>query len=196
MGVRAKAIEGARRSVNPNLGTRDVRRASRNRILGDREIPCYNLAVMGRRLSVWGAGFAASALLAVPAGAGSVEERASRAGAVIVGECEVEESHWEGGAIWTHAEIRIRDQVRGESLPDVVTVRQRGGVVGRVGQRVTHEIPIQGGREYLLLLGRDGEGRWQPLAQGVEPIEVDEDGTRRIRDEALAAMLSRLREPR
>ena len=140
----------------------------------------------GRR----GSGFRAAVLVLVVVGLsataqardvlGEIVARAATSPLAVVGEPLRQESRWEEGGIWTYTEIAVRRSL-GESVPATLLVRERGGVVGSVGQRVTHSTHIDPARPHLLLLWRDPEtGSWQPGVGGALPLTRDATGEERI----------------
>jgi hypothetical protein len=128
-----------------------------------------------------------------PAGAVDAErgiaERGSKAPLVVVGEPIGQSSRWEDGGIWTYTEVAVRRRLGAEAAKTIV-VRQRGGTVGRIGQRVTHLRLVDATRPHLLLLWQDAEtGLWSPVAEGVLPIEIDLAGEERVEGVRLATVL-------
>src|SRR5688572_5968683 len=86
--------------------------------------------------------------LAVPAAAaGPRSELAARADRIVVATCESTSSAWEDGRIWSRAVVRTRRAVRGPG--GEIVVRQPGGVVGDLGQRVSHVQLLRPGESYL-----------------------------------------------
>ena len=135
-------------------------------------------------------------LIATPAAGESWRERAATAPLVVVGRAETATSRWEGSLIYTTVDFSIRRVVRGDAGSSV-TLRQRGGVVGRIGQRVTHVDLLEPGRPYLLFLSRDSAGAWTPTSRGVHRIEAGaiEDGSgsgERVGGEALEDVLAEI----
>jgi hypothetical protein len=102
----------------------------------------------------------------------AILERASNAPLAAVGDAVRQESRWENGGIWTYSEVTVRRSV-GADVPSTILVRERGGVVGRIGQQVSHSRLIDASRPHLLLLWRDPEtGLWTPGIGGVLPISL------------------------
>jgi hypothetical protein len=96
--------------------------------------------------------------------------RAANAPLAAVGDVVSQESRWENGGIWTYSEVSVRRSL-GASVPSTILVRERGGVVGRIGQQVSHSRLIDPSRPHLLLLWRDPEtGLWTPGIGGVLPV--------------------------
>jgi hypothetical protein len=101
----------------------------------------------------------------------AIVARAEGAPLAIVGDPVRQESRWEDGAIWTYTELAVRRSL-GAPVSSPVVVRERGGVVGGIGQRVTHSRRVDVTRPHLLLLWRDPEtGAWQPGVGGVLAVE-------------------------
>jgi hypothetical protein len=92
-----------------------------------------------------------------------------------VGRCDACSSRWEGGSIYSYCEVSVLRVVRGAPQADAVVVRQRGGVVDGLAQKVSHVTMVKPGGEYLLFLRRDDSGGWAPLAKGVQPIVATPD---------------------
>jgi len=88
----------------------------------------------------------------------------------LVGRCDSCSGRWEGGAIYSYCEVSVLRVVRGAPQADAVVVRQRGGVVDGLAQKVSHVTAVEPGGEYLLFLHRDDTGNWAPAAKGVQPI--------------------------
>ncbi len=88
----------------------------------------------------------------------------------LVGRCDSCSSRWEGGSIYSYCELSVLRLVRGAAGADAVVVRQRGGVVDGVAQKVSHLPAFQPGEKYLLFLDRNDSGSWAPVAKGVHPI--------------------------
>jgi len=88
----------------------------------------------------------------------------------LVGRCDSCSSRWEGGSIYTYCEVSVLRVVRGAPQADAVVVRQRGGVVDGLAQKVSHVTLVEPGGEFLLFLHPDDSGSWAPIANGVHPI--------------------------
>jgi len=88
----------------------------------------------------------------------------------LVGRCDSCSSRWEGGTIYSYCEVSVLRVVRGAPQADTVVVRQRGGVVDGLAQKVSHVTMVEPGGEYLLFLRQDGAGSWAPLSKGVHPV--------------------------
>jgi hypothetical protein len=84
----------------------------------------------------------------------------------LVGRCDSRSSRWEQHAIYTYCEVSVLRTVRGTPDPGLV-VRQRGGEVDGIVQRITHTTLLEPGETYLLFLARDPSGVWSPTAKGV-----------------------------
>jgi hypothetical protein len=59
--------------------------------------------------------------------------------------------------------------VRG-GADSTIVVRQRGGEVDGIGQKVTHTTLLDPGKSYLLFLAPLADGRWEPTTKGVNVI--------------------------
>jgi hypothetical protein len=88
----------------------------------------------------------------------------------IVGRCDSCSSRWEGGSIYSYCEVSVLRVVRGAPQADTVVVRQRGGVVDGLAQKVSHVTLVEPGGEYLLFLHQDDSGSWSPLSKGVHSV--------------------------
>ncbi len=55
----------------------------------------------------------------------------------LVGRCDSCSSRWEGGSIYSYCEVSVLRVVRGAPQGDTVVVRQRGGVVDGLAQKVS-----------------------------------------------------------
>ena len=109
-------------------------------------------------------------LLASAAVAGSWLDLARGTPLQVVVRCQARSSHWEGGAIFTDSEVAVLQVVRG-GPDDQLVVRQRGGEVDGIGQKIGHGVKLlEPGQTYLLFLVPDALGRWSPIATGVNPI--------------------------
>jgi hypothetical protein len=101
--------------------------------------------------------------------AGSWLQRAAGAPLQIVALCQSRTSHWEGGKIVSDSELTVLRVVRG--APDsAIVVRQQGGEVDGIGQKVTHTVLLEPGKKYLLFLEAADAGRWEPTTKGVNSI--------------------------
>jgi hypothetical protein len=117
-------------------------------------------------------------------------ERAADAPLQIVARCQSRYSQWEGGSIYSYSELSVLRTIVGTPGPTLV-VRQRGGEVDGVGQRVSHVTPLEPGGIYLLFLRRDGAA-WSPTATGVNPVVETSDGEQRVGAEPLEEILGQL----
>jgi hypothetical protein len=96
-------------------------------------------------------------------------ERARDAALQVVGRCDSRSSRWEGGGIYSYCEVSVLQVLRGVADPSLV-VRQRGGEVDGIAQKVSHVTMMEPGQTYLLFLGRDDTGSWSPTSKGVNPV--------------------------
>ena len=77
--------------------------------------------------------------------------------------------------------------------PDLtVVVRQRGGEVDGIGQKVSHTTLLVPGKSYLLFLTPSADGRWLPTSQGVNPISTFADGIAGVAGEPLDRVVAAL----
>ena len=102
-------------------------------------------------------------------------ERARDAPLALVARCEAQSSRWEGGSIYTYSEVAALRVVRGVPAHSVI-VRQRGGDVDGIGQRVSHQSLLEPGRTYLLFLAQDSSSSWSPTSTGVNLVDDSPDG--------------------
>ncbi len=111
-------------------------------------------------------------LLAPVAGAASWTELARDAPLQVVVRCQARASHWDGGRIFTDSELAVLQVVRGQP-GSVLTVRQLGGEIDGMGQKISHGAKLlEPGQTYLLFLvpSSEGSGFWEPIATGVNPV--------------------------
>jgi hypothetical protein len=101
-------------------------------------------------------------------------ERARNSSLQLVGRCDSLSSRWEGHSIYSYCEVSVLLIVRGTPDPGLV-VRQRGGEVDGIVQRVSHTTPLEPGGTYLLFLVRDASGVWSPTSRGVYRVEETAD---------------------
>jgi hypothetical protein len=96
-------------------------------------------------------------------------QRAAGAPLQVVALCQSRASHWEDGKIVSDSEVSIQRMVRG-AADSTIVVRQRGGEVDGIGQKVTHTTLLDPGKTYLLFLAPLADGRWEPTSKGVNVI--------------------------
>jgi len=122
---------------------------------------------------------------------GSWLERAAEAPLQVVAVCQSRSSHWEGGSIFSDSEVSVLRVVRG--APDLtLSVRQRGGEVDGVGQKVSHSNLLEPGKSYLLFLSPNDGGQWTPSSKGVNPISIVGDLLEVVGGDPLEQVLSEL----
>jgi hypothetical protein len=88
----------------------------------------------------------------------------------LLGRCDSCSSRWEGGSIYSYCEVSVLRVVHGTPQADTVVVRQRGGVVDGLAQKVSHVTTVEPGVEYFLFLHQDDSGNWAPVTKGVHPV--------------------------
>jgi hypothetical protein len=151
-------------------------------------------ARMPPRPSHLGAAVLVLAVAATGAAAGAAglswQERAAGAPLQVVARCQSRSSQWEGGAIYSYSQVSVLRTIAGTPDPSLV-VRQRGGEVDGVGQRVSHVASLEPGRTYLLFLRRDGAA-WSPTSEGVNPVALASDGEQTVGGEPLEEVLAEL----
>jgi hypothetical protein len=108
-----------------------------------------------------------------------VPELSRRADAVIRGTVLRSESRWSGDRrrIFTEVEIQVAETLKG-SARKTVLVRQPGGVVGNIGQRVDGVASFKQGEEVVVFLARrpDDSFAVAGMAQGKFRVERSSDG--------------------
>lgn len=101
------------------------------------------------------------------------------ADAVVRGTVARMESRWSGDrrVIFTEIRIDVAETLKGEA-PRTAIVRQRGGVVGDIGQRVDGLASFREGEEVVLFLDRKPDGSFivEGMAQGKFRVERSSDG--------------------
>jgi hypothetical protein len=118
-------------------------------------------------------------------------DRAANAPLQVVGRCESRTSRWEGGSIYSYSEVSVLRVVLG--TPDsVLVIRQRGGQVDGVGQKVSHISLLEPGQSYLLFLSKDDSGSWSTTSKGVNRIVTSADGSQSVASEPLDQILAEL----
>ena len=120
----------------------------------------------------------------------SWQECAASAPLQVVARCQSRSSQWEGGSIFSYSQVSVLRTIAGTPDPSLV-VRQRGGEVDGVGQRVSHVASLEPGRTYLLFLQRDGAA-WSPTAEGVNPVALASNGEQTVGGEPLEEVLAEL----
>lgn len=145
----------------------------------------------GARIALGALLLTAAAFAAGPAW----RERAAGAPLQIVGRCESRQSRWEDGAIYSYNEVSVRRVIRGEAGPTVV-VRQHGGIVDGIGQKVSNVRLLEPAQTYLLFLVRDETSAWAATSRGVHPIGVGADGSEEVGGEPLASVIAEIGEER
>ncbi len=118
-------------------------------------------------------------------------ERAAHAPLRIVARCETRFSRWEEGSIYSYSDISVLRVVQG-SPDQALVVRQRGGEVDGIGQKISHVSLLEPGRTYLLFLSKDDSGNWTPSSKGVNPVVTSTDGSDSVGGEPLDQVLSEL----
>jgi hypothetical protein len=140
-------------------------------------------------------GLAAIALVLASAAGSAADaplwpQRAAGAPLQVVAQCQSRSSQWEGGSIYSYSQLSVLRTIAGSPDPALV-VRQRGGEVDGVGQRVSNVALLEPGRTYLLFLRRDG-AVWTPTAAGVNPVVEGGDGEQRVGGEPLDEVVAAL----
>ena len=133
---------------------------------------------------------ALGALASAVAGA-SWTDLARGADLAIVGRCDSRTSRWENGGIYSYCETAVLRIVRGAEASTLV-VRQRGGEVDGIAQKVTHMAMMEPGRSYLLFLAHDDTGSWSPTSKGVNPISETPDAGETVGGEPLEEVIRAL----
>lgn len=83
----------------------------------------------------------------------TIEEMTHSSPVIVRGTVGQVQARWDepGRKIWTYAELKVLEALKGEA-PPVLLVRQPGGVVGPVGQHVEGVAKFAQGEEVLLFL--------------------------------------------
>jgi hypothetical protein len=123
--------------------------------------------------------------------AGSWLQRAADAPLQVVALCQSRTSHWEDGKIVSDSELSVQRVVRGAPDSSIV-VRQRGGEVDGIGQKVTHTILLEPGKSYLLFLEPADAGRWEPTSKGVNLIATLADAGETVGGDPLDQVIAEL----
>ena len=127
---------------------------------------------------------------AVLAGSGWIE-RAHGAPLQLVGRCDSCSSRWEGGSIYSYCEVSVLRTVFG-APSETLVVRQRGGEVDGIAQKVTHVSLMVPGRSYLLFLAPDASGTWSPKSKGLYALIDNPDVGQTVDGEALDEVIRAL----
>ncbi|HSD09569.1 MAG TPA: hypothetical protein VLF14_01180 [Candidatus Binatia bacterium] len=109
----------------------------------------------------------------------------------LVGRCDSRSSRWEGHAIYSYCEISVLQIVSGTPDPGLV-VRQRGGQVDGIVQRISHTTLMEPGGKYLLFLARDAAGVWSPTSKGVNRVVDSADIGETVGGEPLDEVIRQL----
>ncbi len=131
----------------------------------------------------------------------SIEEMARSAPLVVRGTVGQVQARWgEDRRIWTYAEIRVEESLKG-TAPAVLLVRQPGGVIGDIGMRVFGAAQFKTGEQVLLFLESppDEPNVFHPmgLSAGKVSFEKSKVGeVRAVRDLRGLAFYERGEEPR
>lgn len=110
-----------------------------------------------------------AAAWALPSKIFTLSEVVGRSQALVRGRVEASEAAWNeaGDRIFTDWTVRVTDAVYGAARGQVVKVRQMGGRVGEVTQRVSGNATIMLGEEVVLFLKSDGVFHYiAAMAQG------------------------------
>jgi hypothetical protein len=123
----------------------------------------------------------------------STEELTRSSEAVVVGEVEDIESHWnqDGTSIFTTASVVVDEIIRGIVVQQRVTVEYEGGEIGEIGLKVSDEAPLERGERVLLFLKsgkskRDGSV-YNIVGKAQGKYLIGEDGIARKRGFALGS---------
>lgn len=114
----------------------------------------------------------------------SEEELAREARTILIGTCTSIKSEWneERTKIFTYIRISPQNFLKGEEIPEEITIQQLGGEVGEIGMRVDETSVFEEGEEVLLFLkrGRKGLHRILGLSQGKFSVKTDPITERKI----------------
>lgn len=127
-------------------------------------------------------------LLPPPAGAAavlrrSIEEMTAAASVVVRGTVRTSRAAWEGQSrIWTFTELEVTETLKGQA-PTTLVVRQPGGEVGPVGQRVAGAARFAVGEDVVLFLDAPRDAKTAPLISGMAAgkVRLERGGTGELR---------------
>lgn len=114
----------------------------------------------------------------------SEDEMVNQAQTILTGTCTSIRSEWneERTKIFTYITISPQTPLKGDQIPQEITIKQPGGEVGEIGMRVDGASVFEEREEVLLFLkkGRKGFHRILGLSQGKFSIKTDPTTQRKI----------------
>ena len=93
----------------------------------------------------------------VPVGAASLEGMAAQADAIVITTPLSKVSYWDGKIIRTRATLQVEQVISGALRGDRVTIVYDGGVVGKIGLKVSHGVRLPVGQKNLVFLKNMGQ---------------------------------------
>ena len=129
-------------------------------------------------------GLLSTSALALPSKIFTLAELISRSDALVRGRVEASEAAWNaaGDRIYTDWTVRVSEAVFGAARGQVLKVRQMGGRVGEVTQRVSGNASVALGEEVVLFLKTDGSFHYiAAMAQGKWSVVGDAGAERLVR---------------
>jgi len=115
----------------------------------------------------------------------------SAAQLVVQVRCEGVEAKWERGVIWSFAEFRVLDTLKGSAIPgQQLVVRVAGGQVGHVRSKVDGAPEFAKGEIAILFLERTSAGDWgiSGWSQGTFRIVSDAKGRTTVKQDSSELM--------
>jgi hypothetical protein len=110
----------------------------------------------------------------------SFEEMVAESHLVLRGRIGQQQSRWDddGRRIYTYTELQILDVIKGDPAGGSVLIRQPGGVVDGIGQKVAGAARFRTAEEVVLLLQQapDDGTVLIPLGMAAGKISIDPDG--------------------
>ena len=114
----------------------------------------------------------------------SEDELADQAESIVIGTCTSIRSEWneEGTKIFTYITVSPEIPLKGDPIPQEITIKQPGGEVGEIGMHVDGVSAYEEGEEVILFLkkGRKGFHRTLGLSQGKFSIKTDPISQRKV----------------
>jgi hypothetical protein len=127
--------------------------------------------------------FAPLSVLASVIIAMSMEEMTTRSPLVIRGTVHRVDTQWAEGRtkIWTYSEVVVRETLKGTARTSVL-VKQPGGVIGNVGERVSGAAVFTPGEDVVLFLepAVDEANAFVPFAMSAAKVSLVSRGGKRL----------------
>lgn len=113
----------------------------------------------------------------------SMEEMTTRSPLVIRGTVHRVDTQWAEGRtkIWTYSEVVVHETIKGASRTSVL-VKQPGGVIGNIGERVSGAALFTPGEDVVLFLepAADEPNAFVPFAMSAAKVSLVNKGGRRV----------------